>query len=102
MATPIRSETPVRRGQRVRNDDVTTAHGVLPPAAVWPTVASLVHSAQWISEVQFKGWRPGIVLAFLESFTTINTSWYEVLWVKYVFIDTPFRAAAGEFLFDLR
>lgn len=83
-------------------DDVTTAHGaLLPPTAAWPTVASLVHDGQWTSEVQFEWWRPGIVLAFLDSFTTINTPWYEVLWVKYVFIDTTFGAVAGEFLFDL-
>lgn len=83
-------------------DDVTTLHGVLlPRSAAWPSVASLVYDGQWSSEVQFEWWRPGIVLAFLDSFTTIDTPWYEVLWVKYVFIDTTFGAVAGEFLFDL-
>lgn len=83
-------------------DDVTTLHGVLlPRSATWPSVASLVYDGQWSSEVQFEWWRPGIVLAFLDSFTTIDTPWYEVLWVKYVFIDTTFGAVAGEFLFDL-
>jgi hypothetical protein len=83
-------------------DDVTTLHGVLlPRTAAWPSVASLVYDGQWTSEVQFEWWRPGIVLAFLDSFTTIDTPWYEVLWVKYVFIDTTFGAVAGEFLFGL-
>lgn len=83
-------------------DDVTTLHGVmLPRTAAWPSVASLVYDGQWTSEVQFEWWRVGIVLAFLDSFATIDTPWYEVLWVKYVFIDTTFGAVAGEFLFDL-
>jgi hypothetical protein len=82
-------------------DDVTTLHGVfLPRTANWPSVASLVYDGQWTSEVQFEWWRPSIVLAFLDSFTTIDTPWYEVLWVKYQFIDTTFGAVAGEFLFD--
>lgn len=83
-------------------DDVTTLHGVLlPRSTAWPSVASLVYDGQWTSEVQFEWWRPSIVLAFLDSFTTVDTPWYEVLWVKYVFIDTTFGAVAGEFLFDL-
>ena len=82
-------------------DDVTTLHGVLlPRTATWPSVASLVYDGQWSSEVQFEWWRPSIVLAFLDSFTTIDTPWYEVLWVKYLFIDTTFGAVAGEFFFD--
>ncbi|HSX61154.1 MAG TPA: hypothetical protein VLF18_13195 [Tahibacter sp.] len=83
-------------------DDVTTLHGVLlPRTAAWPSVGSLVDDGQWSSEVQFEWWRPSIVLAFLDSFATIDTPWYEVPWVKYVFIDTTFGAVAGEFLFDL-
>ena len=83
-------------------DDVTTLHGVLlPRSASWPSVASLVYDGQWSSEVQFEWWRPSIVLAFLDSFSTINTPWYDVLRVKLLFIHTTFGAVAGEFLFDL-
>lgn len=83
-------------------DDVTTLHGVfLPPAAPWPTVASLVYGGQWSTEVQFEWWKPSVVLAFLDSFATIDTPWYERLWVKILFVETTFGAVAAEFFLDL-
>ncbi|UXI69416.1 hypothetical protein [Tahibacter amnicola] len=83
-------------------DDVTTLHGVLlAPGAPEPTIADLVYGAKWTAEVQFEWWRPSIVLAFIDSFATIDTPWYERWWVKVLFVETTFGAVASEFFLGL-
>ena len=82
-------------------DDVTTLRGrVLSPYASWPTPASVL-AGQWSSEVQFEWWRPTIVAAFVASFQTIDTPWYDRWRVKWVFIETTFGNVASEFFWGL-
>jgi hypothetical protein len=82
-------------------DDVTLLRGqLLPPGAAWPTISSIL-AGQWSTEVQFEWWRPSIVIAFIDSFETIDTPWYDRLRIKWVFIETTFGDVASEFFWNL-
>ena len=82
-------------------DDVTTLRGrFLAPSAAWPGYGSVL-AGQWSTQVQFEWWRPTIVAAFVASFQTVDTPWYDRLRVKWVFLETTFGSVASEFFWGL-
>ena len=77
-------------------DDMTTLHGLFQPrGATPPTAVALIAGAQWTSELHFAWWDPGTVIAFVASFSTSNTPWWQILDVEGIFVATMFGALAS-------
>jgi hypothetical protein len=77
-------------------DDMTTLHGLFQPrGATPPTAVALIDGAQWTSELHFAWWDPGTVIAFVASFSTSNTPWWQILDVEGIFVATMFGALAS-------
>jgi hypothetical protein len=77
-------------------DDMTTLHGLFQPrGATPPTTVALIAGAQWTSELHFAWWDPGTVIAFVSSFSTSNTPWWQILDVEGIFVATMFGALAS-------
>ncbi len=77
-------------------DDMTTLHGLFQPkGATPPTAVALIDGAQWTSELHFAWWDPGTVIAFVASFSTTNTPWWQILDVEGIFVATMFGALAS-------
>ncbi|HYD79939.1 MAG TPA: hypothetical protein VEC06_09020 [Paucimonas sp.] len=79
-------------------DDMTTLRGSFAAQGqALPAIHDLLYGAAWTSELQFEWWKPAVLWDFSASFQTINTPWYEDLYVKILFLKTVLGSLARVF-----